>query len=366
MVRAGVLIGIVLWSLLGSSLLAASVIQLAVYKDVEGLDKEIAQITSSDYRQLTRIEKSGELYYASAILPSDREALEALPVYQKVFPDAFILSHSIPTVKKREKQEQSVAPHLHGESPTIRLAVYKNAESLQSQVAKVIPEKYRKKIRIETSGELHYASATLLAEEDVDNALKAYRAVFPDAFLMPAKMGIASEEQTTIYDTPRSAKDEKKQLGMLRRYLEKTKDERVTYNPADLSQLLNSTPVRHWERYIHDNHSILYLCHEDGAQRELKIVTKLAFENGGITYTSLTHNKPPMRIGYRYSGDKLAIIDINKGTMLLEHKIISVNKDYIKAGVWQHGLYINTARYYFNKEKSLAFIRKGKENSADE
>lgn len=85
-------------------------VKIGVYKNVKNLRANIAKIKSAKYRKSILIEKKQRLYYAHAILPSNKDARNALHVYKSVFKDAFISRKQVKVAKVIQKTVRKVSP----------------------------------------------------------------------------------------------------------------------------------------------------------------------------------------------------------------------------------------------------------------
>lgn len=89
-------------------------IKLAVYKNAKNLHASIAKIENVNYKKRIVIERRNHLYYAHAVIASQKEAHNALHVYKKVFKDAFISNKQValpqlkPATPKKEPTVQKV------------------------------------------------------------------------------------------------------------------------------------------------------------------------------------------------------------------------------------------------------------------
>jgi len=80
-----------------TTLFGAYDVKIGVYKNAKNLRANIAKIKSTKYRKSIVIEKKNRLYYAHAILPSSKDARNALHAYKRVFDDAFISKKQVQT-----------------------------------------------------------------------------------------------------------------------------------------------------------------------------------------------------------------------------------------------------------------------------
>jgi hypothetical protein len=85
-----------------TTLFGAYDVKIGVYKNAKNLRANIAKIKNTKYRKSIVVEKKNRLYYAHAILPSSKDARNALHAYKRVFDDAFISSKKV-KIKKSVK-----------------------------------------------------------------------------------------------------------------------------------------------------------------------------------------------------------------------------------------------------------------------
>lgn len=102
-----------------TTLFGAYEVKIAVYKNAKNLHAAIAKISKAKYRNSIKVEKKHNLYYAHAILASNKEAANALHDYKKVFQDAFIADKQValPQPKPAHKTVQPVAPKVKETKP---------------------------------------------------------------------------------------------------------------------------------------------------------------------------------------------------------------------------------------------------------
>jgi len=98
------LLGILFYT---TTLFGAYDVKIGVYKNAKNLRANIAKIKSTKYRKSIVIERKNRLYYAHAILPSNKDARNALYAYKRVFDDAFIAKKQV-QIKKRVKKASPV------------------------------------------------------------------------------------------------------------------------------------------------------------------------------------------------------------------------------------------------------------------
>ena len=98
------LLGILFYT---TTLFGAYDVKIGVYKNAKNLRANIAKIKSTKYRKSIVIEKKNRLYYAHAVLPSNKDARNALHAYRQIFVDAFIAKEQV-HIKKRVKKSSPV------------------------------------------------------------------------------------------------------------------------------------------------------------------------------------------------------------------------------------------------------------------
>jgi len=89
-----------------SMLFGAYDVKIGVYKNAKNLHAKILQIKNTTYRKYVVVDKRGKFHYAHAVLSTNKKAHQALRIYKRVFPDAFISKEQITLKKRRIKKTQ--------------------------------------------------------------------------------------------------------------------------------------------------------------------------------------------------------------------------------------------------------------------
>lgn len=168
---------------------------LAVYTNLIDLKQDIALLPVV-FQKKVRIFKVGKLYKALVGPTNNRVLLEKeLPAYRKAFSDAFIKYIKYPEQLRppADKTTQKlIIPKYHTlqknhKHYTIKLAVYRDREALQRDIAK-LPIPLQTKVDLQQEGALHKASRMATTNrKQLEQELYAYRKVFRDAFITPTK-----------------------------------------------------------------------------------------------------------------------------------------------------------------------------------
>jgi hypothetical protein len=115
-------------------------IKLAVYKDLSTLKKEIAALTPNLQRQI-EIKQISSLYKASVIPTESKNNLKkVLPLYRKVFQDAFIAKVAVTQVTKTitKKRIQPVSFYDKIKNRTLYLCTYRKKTTWEKILFKTI------------------------------------------------------------------------------------------------------------------------------------------------------------------------------------------------------------------------------------
>jgi hypothetical protein len=115
-------------------------IKLAVYKDLSTLKKEIAALTPNLQRQI-EIKQISSLYKASVIPTESKNNLKkVLPLYRKVFQDAFIAKVAVTQVTKTitKKRIQPVSLYDKIKNRTLYLCTYRKKTTWEKILFKTI------------------------------------------------------------------------------------------------------------------------------------------------------------------------------------------------------------------------------------
>jgi len=132
-------------SFYATTLFGAYDVKIGVYKNAKNLRANIAKIKNTKYRKSIVIEKKNRLYYAHAILPSSKDARNALHAYKRVFNDAFISQKQVETKKvikkiKIPKKIQTINAKELLMDKTI-YACYEKSDDINKRVVKIHFEK---------------------------------------------------------------------------------------------------------------------------------------------------------------------------------------------------------------------------------
>ena len=135
-----VLLGLFLTS---TTLFAAYDVKIGVYKNGENLRHNIARVDNVKYRKSIIVERKNRLYYAHAVLVSNRDAKNALHAYKRVFKDAFISKNQVQVnnVVKKVKVPEKIK-HINAkallENKTIYLCYEKGPKHLKDRVVQMV------------------------------------------------------------------------------------------------------------------------------------------------------------------------------------------------------------------------------------
>jgi hypothetical protein len=86
-----------------TALFGAYDIKIGVYKNEKNLRENIKKIKHTKYRKSIIIEKKNNLYYAHAVMETNKDAKNAVNVYKRIFKDAFIAKEQVKSLKPVKK-----------------------------------------------------------------------------------------------------------------------------------------------------------------------------------------------------------------------------------------------------------------------
>lgn len=113
-----------------TTLFGAYDIKIGVYQNAKNLRANIAKIKNTKYRKSIIVEKKQRLYYAHAILSSNKDARNALHAYKSIFKDAFISKNQVKIKKLLEKTVRKISPEVTQEVKNPKKIQNINAQEL--------------------------------------------------------------------------------------------------------------------------------------------------------------------------------------------------------------------------------------------
>ena len=201
-------------------------------------------------------------------------------------------------------------------SYTIKIAVYKDEVNLMRFIAKIHEPKYRKNIRIKEKNHLHYVtSVPYLYEQEVNKALKAYKEVFPDAFV--EEIATFSETNSTMVIVSNVV-------------------EHKEPSPLEAKKLLANKTV--------------YVCSPNYAKERNNAVVKLAFKETALLYSKLRRDIPPIELPYTFDKEN---ISVTMSGIQFRYKIEKEEAEFLLVQSFVNDKKRDHLRYYFDENLAL-------------
>jgi len=210
-------------------------------------------------------------------------------------------------------------------SYTIKIAVYKDHANLMRFIAKVPKERYRKNIIIEQKNHLNYVtSVSYEYEKEVHKALRAYKKVFPDAFI-----------EKDIDESPTSKS---------KKPLVKKEVHKKTIKPVQ------STPILSLDAQELLGNKTVYLCKESPSKRSKKGMIELGFKDEYVLYRKLSKTASPLKMPYVFDKDSVTIVI---SEIEFKYKILQKEDHFLAVQSFVNSKKGQKFRFYFNED--LAF-----------
>jgi len=218
---------------------------------------------------------------------------------------------------------------------TVKIAVYKDQDNLMRFIAKIPEPQYRKNIQIEEKNHLHYVtSISYEYEKEVNKALRAYKKVFPDAFVEEVEEGNAASAPATV---------DKKVL-LTKPSLAKATPvvpvaEPVEAKMLDAKQLLENKTV--------------YLCKDHPLKDAKKEIIKLEFKAKYVLYSKRRRDTPPLQIPYTF--DKNAVV-LSLSGMQFKYQLLKEEEGFLLAQSYINESKGQQFRFYFDEDLAFEFV----------
>lgn len=251
---------------------------------------------------------------------------------------------------------------------TVRLAVYNNADSLQTELNKLSPA-IRKTIEVTKRGKQHVAcSVQTDKKETLEKLLPSYKKVFPDAFI--------SSYQTTEKNTTEVHNTKTVEVPTQTPQTEKKPEQTIETNTTVKTAEANETSPQIEPKIIYTPYSrkivnptkknialydrlrqkTLYLS-AYGAERGLpNVLIHVAFFDKEVIYTPISGTVSDKRERYTVDDNKLYISDKDRFDPEVYSTLQSITSDYYLISNWVGKSKVNTLRYYFDLEKAEAYL----------
>lgn len=233
-------------------------------------------------------------------------------------------------------------------SYVVRIAVYKNVDSLQYELNKLSPT-LRKTIEIQKRGEDHVACSIHTEDKQkLQKLLPSYKKVFPDAFISTYK---ATEINKTI--PPQTTKTTPVKTTEIKETPSNIKQKRV-YTPY--SRKIVNPPKNDISLYDRFHQKTLYLCAYGAEEWSPNILIHVAFFDKEVIYTPIMGDISPRREVYTIEKNKLYISQLGLFDSEISNTLDSITSEYYLISTWVGKSKVTTIRYYFDLEKAEAYI----------
>ena len=227
-------------------------------------------------------------------------------------------------------------------SYTIRIAVYKNIDSLEHELNKLSPV-LRKTVEIQKRGEQHLAcSAHTDNKEKLEKLLPSYQKVFPDAFISAHQV----QEINTTQTKPVKKIEANKTVPQIK--------QKIVYKPYS-RKIVNPTKnnISLYDRF---HQKTLYLCAYGENPWSPNVLIHVAFFDKEVIYTPIMGEVSPRREIYTIDQNKLHISQQGLFDSEIYNTLDSVTSEYYLISSWVGKSKVNTIRYYFDLEKAEAYV----------
>jgi hypothetical protein len=227
-------------------------------------------------------------------------------------------------------------------SYTIRIAVYKNIDSLEHELNKLSPV-LRKTVEIQKRGEQHLAcSSHTDNKEKLEKLLPSYQKVFPDAFISTYQ---TAEINTTQINTVKKT-EVKKMPPQIK--------QKIVYNPYS-RKIVNPTK-KNIPLYDRFHQKTLYLCAYGEHPWSPNVLLHVAFFDKEVIYTPLMGEVSTRREIYTIDNNRLYISKQGLFDSEIYNTLDSITSEYYLISGWVGNTKVNTIRYYFDLEKAEAYV----------
>jgi len=230
-------------------------------------------------------------------------------------------------------------------SYVVRLAVYKNANSLQQELNKLSPA-LRKTIEIKKRGEEHVVCSMQTEDKkSLQKLLLSYKKVFPDAFISEYKKieGAPTKEKEELPQT--TQKTEKELPQTIKKAVT------VTYSRKIINPTKEEIPF-----YDRIRQKTLYLCAYGEEEWSPNVLMHVAFFEKEVIYTPIMGEVPVKKAEYKIENDKLYIFQEGLFDPESYSTLESITEHYYLISSWIGEQKINTIRYYFDLDNAEQYV----------
>jgi len=230
----------------------------------------------------------------------------------------------------------------------IKIAVYKDHANLMRFISKVPGKSYRKNILIEKKNHLHYVTSTLYeSENEANKALRRYKKVFPDAFILEVKQkSIVPASVKVVTQTPSKPESI---VSIPVKVLVQTPEE------PEVPEVIEKESVPSFDAKNLLGNKTIYICNENGSKKAQKEVIRLDFKKEYVLYTKLSRNVPPIEIPYAFDQDCLIL---PMSGIDFKYQIHTQGDDFLSAKSFIKDKEGNHFRYYFDEDLAFKFTKR--------
>jgi hypothetical protein len=332
-------------------------IKIAVYKDHANLMTYISKIPGKSYRKNIFIKKKNHLHYVtSGLYENKSQANNALTVYKKVFPDAFI---------SEVKQQKAVAVVMVKEKITVPEAaavVAKAPEPVEEVNQTLVPVEAVTQTPQPAEKEQLTALDTFIVAgiqgkvEPLSTEAEKEEVIVPVSneviAKIPEPMG---EKQPMIPDTASVEVTQEKAVVIPTEAVKQesavpVSTEAVSQTPEPIKDV---QPTTLDAKILLENKTV-YICEEDGAAGTKKEVVKMDFKEDYVVYRKLKRDVPPIHIPYTFEQD---CVIVPMSGINFKYQIYQEGQNFLSAQGFIEDKKGHKLRYYFDEDLALEFAR---------
>jgi len=222
---------------------------------------------------------------------------------------------------------------------TIKLAAYKNIDSLHTSIAK-LPISLQKHINITHTDDIYRATVTSTTDKDsLQSHLPSYRTVFSDAFI-----ATTSAPQTAVL--------KKKKISEPTVLTSRTEKQEVKGKKTQ--PLPKSAPL-----YTKLQGKTLYMAAHKSSQMPQNMLFRVTFKDQKVTYTPLRGSLPPANLQYKVDKQKLFMYRKGLFNPSIYSKLEKETDSYYLISGWMKTKKTSTVRYYFKEAEARRYLNFG-------
>ena len=222
---------------------------------------------------------------------------------------------------------------------TIKLAAYKNIDSLHASITK-LPKSLQKHINITHTDTIYRATVTSTTDKAaLQTQLPSYRTIFSDAFIAKA-----SAPQT-------SALKKKKML--------KPVVASNTVKPKEKEEETKQPLPKHAPLYEKLQGKTLYMAVHKSNKMPQNMLFRVTFREHAVTYTPLRGSLPPANLQYKVEKKKLFMYRKGLFNPSIYSKLEKETDSYYLISGWMKTKKTSTVRYYFKEDEARRYLNFG-------